>query len=250
MIEREFVEQKMKEFHIQEFISSNLSRVGYSHCKLQRTPLGEKIVIYASRPGLIVGRGGANINRLTKTLKKKFNLENPQIEINEVENVNLDPDIIAERIANSLERYGTTRFKGVGHKTMADVMRAGALGVEILISGKIPSTRAKNWRFYMGYLKKCGDIAQSGVLVSQKFALLKSGIVGIKVSIMPPDIELTDKIQLVSERKETVEETDESAMPEAAPETKPKRKEDSTAAGAEAPAETKDDEKQGPARDE
>ena len=68
MIERKFVAQRLKEFQIQEYISKNLSKVGHSHTKMQRTPLGEKVVIYASRPGLIVGRKGSNIQQLTKTL--------------------------------------------------------------------------------------------------------------------------------------------------------------------------------------
>ena len=209
MIERKFIAQKMKEFQILEFITNNLKRVGHSYTKLQRTPLGEKIIIYASRPGLIVGRKGQSIKNLTKTLKKKFDLENPQIEINEVENINLDAQIVAERIASLLERFGTTKFKGIGHKTMSDVMNAGAFGIEIIISGKIPSSRAKSWRFYQGYLKKCGDIALDGVLKAYSIAKLKSGIVGIQVKIMPPSIKLPDDIQLSETKIEVTEEIPE-----------------------------------------
>ncbi|MCX8147624.1 MAG: 30S ribosomal protein S3, partial [Candidatus Woesearchaeota archaeon] len=188
MIEREFVAAKKIEYQIQEFISENLKGVGLSHIKMQRTPLGEKIIIYASRPGLIIGGGGTNIKKLTKMLKKKFGLENPQIEISEVENVNLIAAVIAERIATSLEKYGLMRFKGIGHKAMTDVLSAGAKGVEILISGKIPSARARTWRFYQGYLKKCGNPALELVDTAYEIANLKSGIVGIKVSIMPPNV--------------------------------------------------------------
>jgi len=181
MIERSFVSQQFKEYMIQEFISENLKKVGHSHTKMIRTPLGEKIVIYTSRPGLIVGRKGQNIKKLTKTLKKKFNLEDPQIEISEVENIHLDPQIVAEKIANSLERYGTARFKGIGHKVISEVMNAGAAGIEIVISGKIPSARAKRWRFNYGYLKKCGNIAKEGVRKAYSEAQLKSGTVGVQI---------------------------------------------------------------------
>ena len=226
MIERKFVAQKIKEFQIQEFIEQNLKKVGHSHTKLVKTPLGEKIIIFASRPGLVVGRKGENIKRLTKILKRKFELENPQIEISEIENPNLDAQIVAERIANSLERFGTQKFKGVGHKTMSDVMNAGALGVEILISGKIPSARAKSWRFYQGYLKKCGEPAlQVRKAITQ--AQLKAGTVGIQVSIMPPDAILPDRIKVIKgiaaeepktteakeEKKETTEKKKEARKP-------------------------------------
>lgn len=206
MIEREFVAQKVKEYNIKKYIEGKLSGVGISQIKLKKIPLGEKIIIYTSRPSLLVGSKGANIRDLTKVLKKEFKLENPQIEINEVKDIYLDANVVAERIAGSLERFGSARFKGIGHKTMENVLSAGALGVEVIISGKIPGARAKSWRFYQGYLKKCGDVAIAGVRKSKKIALLKSGIIGIQVSIMPPDLVLPDTIELVKQPIREVEE--------------------------------------------
>jgi len=211
MIERQFVNQNLKEFRIQEYISATLGKVGHSHTKLQKTPLGEKIIVYASRPGLVVGRKGMNIKKLTTTLKKEFGLENPQIEINEVENINLDAQIVAERIVSSLEKFGTQRFKGVGHKVIQDVMNSGALGVEVLISGKVPSSRAKTWRFYNGYLKKCGDVADTMVDVAESQALLKTGVVGVKVKIMLPGTVLPDKIHIREEEDDEKESKTEVA---------------------------------------
>ena len=206
MIEREFVKQKKVEYQIQEFVSNSLKNVGHSHTKLQKTPLGEKIIVFASRPGLIVGKEGKNIKKLTMELKKKFKLENPQIEISEVENVNLDAMIVAERIASEIERYGISRFKGIGHKVMTDVMGAGAMGIEIVMSGKIPSSRAKSWRFYQGYLKKCGDIALTGIDKAYSSAQLKTGTVGIQVRIMPPNTKLPDRVKIHSPAASVKEE--------------------------------------------
>ena len=200
MIERKFVAQNKKEFQIREYISATVGKAGLSNVKLQRTPLGEKILISASRPGLIVGRAGSNITRLTHELKSKFDLENPQIEIEEVSDPNLDANIIAEGIVNSLERFGPARFKGIGHKAMSDVMSAGGLGVEIFISGKIPSSRAKSWRFYQGYLKKCGDVVESGISKAYATANLKTGAIGVQVRIMPPTTRLPDKIKILDEQ--------------------------------------------------
>jgi small subunit ribosomal protein S3 len=230
MIERKFISQNMKEFLVKDYLFKELSRVGLSDVTLHRTPLGEKIVIVASRPGLIVGKGGGNITRLTRDLKEKFGLENPQIEIEEVRNPRSDAAITAEMIANSLERFGSARFKGVGHKAMSDVLDSGALGVEILISGKIPSSRAKTWRFYQGYLKKCGDISVSGVNTSIQAAKLKSGVVGVQVKIMPSTTVLPDKITirenaLVDEEPAEKTETPESKTEKAeAKETKEVKK--------------------------
>jgi small subunit ribosomal protein S3 len=206
MIERDFVSRKKKEFQIQEFIKNSLRGVGLSHTKIQRTPLGEKIIISASRPGLIIGSGGSNIKKLTAQLKKEFGLENPQIEINEIQNTSLVAAVVAEKIAITLEKYGTMRFKGTGHKAMAEVLSSGGRGVEILISGKIPSSRARVWRFYQGYLKKCGHAAQTLVDKAYAVANLKSGIVGIQVSIMPPDVRLPDDVRYIEAVEPVVEE--------------------------------------------
>lgn len=221
MIERKFVAQKFKEFQIQEYITQSLKNVGHSHTKMIKTPLGERIIIYASRPGLIVGKKGQNIKQLTKTLRKRFDMENPQIEISEVENPNLDANIVAEKIVDALEKFGSEKFKAIGHKIMADVMRAGALGIEIVVSGKVPSARAKSWRFYSGYLKKCGDIAIEGVRKADAQAKLKTGIIGVKIRIMPPDLKLPDDIELIDEKEIKVE--DVHKLKEETPKEKPKR---------------------------
>lgn len=223
MIERGFVAQKTKEYYIKRYVESKLARSGISSIKLKKIPLGEKIIISTSRPSLIVGSRGSNIRELTKDLKREFNLENPQIEINEIKEVFLDPAIVAEKIATSMERFGSARFKSIGHKIMENIIKSGALGVEIVISGKIPSSRAKSWRFNLGYLKKSGDASLEGVRKFKTSALLKSGVVGIKVSIMPPDLVLPDRIQLreelpgqevsISEEKRETEEKSKRKKP-------------------------------------
>ncbi len=220
MIERTFIAQRTREYFIRKYVKDKLGNVGISSITVKKIPLGEKIVINTSRPSLIVGSKGSNIRSLTKALKDKFKLENPQIEINEIKNIFLDANVVAERIVSSLERFGSARFKGIGHKTMENVMNAGALGVEITVSGKVPSARARSWRFYTGYLKKCGDVALS-VCTAKKSALLKSGIIGIKVSIMPPDIVLPDKTTILEEPEPTVEEAKKEKKPAA---KKPTRK--------------------------
>ncbi len=223
MIERQFVAQKTKEYYIKRYIENKLNRAGISGIKLQKIPLGEKIILTTSRPSLVIGSKGANIKELTQTLKKDFKLENPQIEINEVKDVFLDANVVAERIASSLERFGSARFKGVGHKTMSNVIAAGALGIELIISGKIPGARARSWRFYQGYLKKCGDVAVSGVRSAQTTALLKTGIIGIKVSIMPPDLILPDYVEILDEPIQVTESIKEEKT-KAAKKTKTPRK--------------------------
>ena len=213
MIERDLVRQKKREFQVMSYISNNLKNVGHSSTEIQRTPLGDKVIIRTSRPGLIVGRKGQNISKLTENLKKRFKLENPQVEISEVENPDLDANIVAERISSTLERFGSNRFKGVMHKTMSSVLEAGAVGIEIRMSGKLPSSRAKSWRVYGGNLKKCGDAALTNVRKAKIHAKLKSGVVGIQVRILPPGVLMPDTLSLAKEEPEPAEEVAKKEEP-------------------------------------
>jgi len=199
MIERQFVKEKMKEYQIHEFISQEVSGAGHSKTLIKKTPMGDKVIIYAAKPGLVVGRKGEKIRSMTLALKKRFGLENPQLEIEEIAEPTLDASVVAERIVKSLERFGTQRFKKVAHQSLESTMRAKALGIEILITGKIPGARAKRWRFWQGYMKKSGSVSQKDVDKCKTFAVLKSGVVGVVVRILKPDTILPDDVSFLEE---------------------------------------------------
>lgn len=229
MIERQIINQNMKEHLVKEYLAKELSKTGYSHTEIKRTPLGEKVVIFTTRPGLVVGKKGDNIKRLTIALKNRFKMENPQIEIGEVSNPNLDASYMADKIVSTLERFGSKRFKSIGYRSLQEIMDGGAIGAEVVISGKVPSARARSWRFKAGYIKKSGDIAQNKVQKQCAQANLKSGIVGVKVLIMTPDIVLPDKITFKTivkpEEKRKVEEPKAEIKPEKTKkEVEPKKK--------------------------
>ncbi len=205
MIERKFIAEKMREFLVNDYLHKELGPGKYSSFEIKRTPLGERIVIYTARPGLIVGKGGDNIKDLTRVLKTKFKMENPQIEVAEISNPNLDAQTMAEQIVTVLEKFGPKRFKSVGYKTLQRIIDAGAMGSEINIGGRgLPGARAKTWRFYAGYLKKSGDVSMSKVAYGEATANLKSGSIGIKVRILPPNTILPDRLKLKDLDKMTV----------------------------------------------
>ncbi|MDP3728812.1 MAG: 30S ribosomal protein S3 [bacterium] len=206
MIERKFVSEKMREFLVNQYLYKELGPGKYSSFEIKRTPLGERIIIYTARPGLIVGKGGENIRDLTKVFKTKFKMENPQIEVAEISNPNLDAQTMAEQIVTTLERFGPKRFKSVGYKTLQRIIDAGAMGAEIGIGGRgLPGARAKSWRFYAGYLKKSGDISMSFVAYGMATANLKSGSIGVKVRILPPGTILPDRLTLIDQTKMTIQ---------------------------------------------
>lgn len=203
MIERQILAQKLKEKQIEDFVFSYLGRLSCSHVKMQRTPLGEKIIVHTSRPGLIVGKKGANIKAMTHYLKANFGMENPQIEVEEIINPALDAASVARTLISGFQRFGPKRFKAMAYKALEEALKAGASGIEVVISGRgVPGERAKSWRFSAGYLKKSGDISASFMDRCYENCDLKSGTIGIKVSILHSDIVLPDKMRLKTKEQD------------------------------------------------
>ena len=198
MEERNIVKFKKEEFAVREYIKKSLGKGKISKVKIEYTPVGEKIIISTNKPGLIIGRGGEKIMELTTVLKTKFKLENPHIEIDEILKPEFDAQLMADDIALGLERFGPIKFKVLSYRALDRIMKAGALGVEIRLNGKLPSSRAKKWRFAQGYLKKTGDSAKV-VDRAQARAETKPGTVGIKVAILSPTAILKDKIDITDE---------------------------------------------------
>ncbi len=212
MEERKTVQFKKDEFTMKERIKEKIGKGKVSRVKISYTPVGEKITISTDKPGLIIGRGGEKIDELTKMLKREFKLENPHIEIDEITNPEFDSQLIADDIALSLERMGPLKFKVIAYRSLQRIMKAGAMGAEIRLGGKLPSSRAKSWRFAQGYLKKTGDSAKV-VDKAQAKSQTKPGTVGIKVSILPPNSELKDRVkvdeELIAKLRKNIEEAEE-----------------------------------------
>lgn len=193
MEEKKFVVFKKEELRVKEYIKRALGKGKISNVSIEYTPVGEKIIIATSKPGLVIGRKGEKIEELTRFIKKRFKFDNPHVEIREITIPLLDAQLVADEIAVSLERLGSLKFKVIAYKMLQEIMRAGAAGVEILLSGKLPSERARSWRFSEGYLKKTGDTAK---VVDGAMAQAKTmpGIVGIQVRILRPDAPIHDRI--------------------------------------------------------
>lgn len=220
MDEKKFMGFKEEELGIKEYIKKSLGKGRISDVSVEYTPVGEKIIVSTNRPGLVIGRKGEKINELTRVLKTRFKLDNPHIEIDEIENQDLDAQLVADSIAFNLERRGSLKFKLISYRTLKNIMSAGALGTELVLSGKLPSDRARTWRFTQGYLKKTGEPSK---VVEKAIAQAKTqqGIVGIKVSILPPNAAIHDKIVVDEELRNRIVE---SFVEEEIPKKKTKKK--------------------------
>jgi small subunit ribosomal protein S3 len=192
---KHFITESVKRTEIDEFLQKKLERAGYGGVAISKTPLGTHIVIYAMRPGLVIGRGGETIRDLAGVLEEKFKVPNPQISVSEIEIPELNAYVVGCRVASALQRG--VHFRRAGFWSLNQVMEAGALGAEIVISGKLRTERARFEKFRAGYLVKCGDPSLTYMQKAEIHVQLKPGIFGIRVRIMPPDTVFPDKIRIV-----------------------------------------------------
>jgi small subunit ribosomal protein S3 len=192
---KHFITESIKKTEIDEFLQKKLERAGYGGVTISKTPLGTHIVVYAMRPGLVIGRGGETIRELASILEEKFKVSNPQISVSEIEIPELNAYVVATRVAGALQRG--VHFRRAGFWSLNQVMEAGALGAEIVISGKLRTERARYEKFKAGYLVKCGDPSIKYMQRAAVHVQLKPGIFGVRVKIMPPDAIFPDKIKIV-----------------------------------------------------
>ena len=109
---RNVVKNNFRNLELDEFLSTSLKDAGYGDVEIQRTPIGTRITLYVTRPGLVIGRKGSGIKELTSKLEEKFGLTNPQISVQEVSIPELNPKIMCNRIAQLIERG--TAFRRAG----------------------------------------------------------------------------------------------------------------------------------------
>jgi small subunit ribosomal protein S3 len=175
------MKNNFRNMELNEYLSSSLSEAGYGGAEVQKTPIGTKITLFVIRPGLVIGRKGSGIRDLTSRLEQQFNLENAQVSVTEVTKPELNPHIMANRIAQLIERG--TAFRRASLWTINTIMGAGAMGVEITISGKLRGERAHFEKHSAGTIPKSGKVAEEVVRSSTKSILTKMGLVGIKLKI-------------------------------------------------------------------
>ncbi len=192
VIESKFIDNPIERYKVMKFLETELDRAGVANIEIQRTPVVTRIAIEVLNPGRVIGKKGKTINALTETLKKKFKLDNPQISVVEVTNPALEPALVAKKASKYIEMG--KKVRAVLHFLLKDIMRNGALGAEIIASGKIGAkgARSKRLRVADGYIPKAGEPAR---LVNEAHvsANTKSGIIGVFVRITPPGTVFPDK---------------------------------------------------------
>ena len=190
-IHKYFVKEAARRAEIDEYLSQELKRAGYSRLEMTKTPLGTRLVVYAAKPGLVIGRRGQSIRDLTQILEQRFGVENPQVSVATIDAPELDPKVVASQIAMALQRG--IHFRRAAYWALQRTIEAGALGVEIAIRGKLTTDRARYEKYRAGYLPAVGEAVSKILRTAVVDTQLKQGLFGISVRLMPPNVALPDR---------------------------------------------------------
>ena len=166
---------------LNDFLRERIKDAGFSKIDISKTPTGTKIVLHVTRPGIVIGRKGVGIKELTEKIEKDFGYKNPQISVEEIPKAELSPSVMCNRMAAHLERG--TAFRRATMWTMNQIMEAGAMGVQIRISGKLRGDRSAFEKHAQGILPRAGNYAKN--IVSEDIVHTKTamGLIGIKIRI-------------------------------------------------------------------
>nr|AKQ01760.1 30S ribosomal protein S3P [uncultured euryarchaeote Rifle_16ft_4_minimus_25120] len=192
--DKRIIVENVRRVLLREYLMKETRRAGFGGLDIQRTPMGTRITLLAERPGLVIGRKGSAIKSLTEAVERQFRFDNPQIEVQEVEHPALNAQIMAEKLANALERGW--HFRRAGHSTVRRIMEAGGKGCLVIIAGKLTGQRHRTVKFKAGHIKYCGEPRNLWMGLGFASAKLKPGIIGVTVEIMNPRAKLPDEIEI------------------------------------------------------
>ncbi|MBN2335324.1 30S ribosomal protein S3 [Candidatus Bathyarchaeota archaeon] len=191
---KRIIQDSIERVKVDELLLDEYEQAGYGGIQLTKTPLGAQINLFAMRPGRVIGKRGRAIKKASERLEFELGLPNPQITVVEIEVPEMNPQIMASRVANALERG--VHFRRAIFWSLRRIMDSGALGCEVILKGPLRSARSRFEKVVEGYVPKSGDPALTYVRSATMHVKMKRGVLGVTVRIVPPDAKFPDKVNL------------------------------------------------------
>ena len=190
---------------LNDFLREEIKEAGFHKVDISKTPSGTKIILHVTRPGIVIGRKGVGIKQLTEKVESDFGFKNPQISVEEIPTAELSPNVMCNRLAAHIERG--TAFRRATMWTLNQIMEAGAMGVQIIISGKLRGDRSAFEKHTRGILPRAGNYAKNIVSEDITHTKTKMGLIGIKIRIaMKEKLVPEFKFKISSEQKSKTED--------------------------------------------
>jgi small subunit ribosomal protein S3 len=200
---------------LKEYLKTAIKESGFSHVDISKTPTGTRVVLHVTRPGIVIGRKGTGIRELTEKLEKDFGLKSPQIAVNEITEPELTSSVMCNRLASLIERG--TAFRRATMWTLQQIMNAGALGVQITVSGKLRGDRSSFEKHSAGILPRAGHKATLAVDEDNVHVPTPMGYIGVRIRIARKeryitDFELKGKEELAAQERRLAKEREEAEV--------------------------------------
>ena len=193
--QKAFINRNLQYIQVNEYLNRELKLAGQGKIEIHKTPMGHRVIIHAVRLGMVIGRRGRNIRKITDALEHIYGLETPQLEVRDLDNPRLNARVMAARLISQIQKG--FHFRRAGYALVRRIMSANARGCEISIKGKLTSQRARTEVFREGFVAKCGEPAAIYVDEAVLEVTLKQGVIGVHVKIMQPEAVLPDDAQLI-----------------------------------------------------
>ena len=175
-----FADSLEEDVNIRKYISYRLPNAGISNVEINRTSKKVSVTIYTSRPGIVIGRGGEEVNKLKKELRELTNKKDAQINISEVKRPELNASLVGLNICQQLKKK--ISYRRVINKAMQATMRMGANGIRINIAGRLGGVEIARSEKYSD-----GSVPLHTLRANIDYALSEAqtayGIIGVKVWI-------------------------------------------------------------------
>ena len=185
---------------LNDFLREEIKESGFHRVEISKTPSGTKITLFVTRPGIVIGRKGVGIKQLTEKVESDFGFKNPQISVEEIPKAELSPSVMCNRLASHIERG--TAFRRATMWTLNQIMEAGAMGVQITISGKLRGDRSAFEKHTRGILPRAGNYAKDIVSEDVTHTKTPMGLIGIKIRIARKEKVVPEfKLKGLSEQK-------------------------------------------------
>ena len=187
---------------LNDFLREEIKEAGFHKVEIAKTPTGTKIVLYVTRPGIVIGRKGTGIKALTERIESDFKFKNPQIAVEEIAKAELSPSVMCNRMSAHIERG--TAFRRATVWTINQIMEAGAMGVQITISGKLRGDRSAFEKHTQGILPRAGEHAKNIVDEDIVHVETPMGLIGIRIRIAQKD-KVIPEFKLNKSKEKTME---------------------------------------------
>ncbi|MBI1425107.1 MAG: 30S ribosomal protein S3 [Gammaproteobacteria bacterium] len=182
---KEYANYLNSDIKVREFLKDKLSQASVSKIQIERTAGNANITIYTARPGLVIGKKGEDIERLRQEVTKMMKLPVVHINIEEIRKPELDAQLVAEGIAQQLERR--IMFRRAMKRAVTNTLRLGALGVKVCVAGRLNGAEIARTEWYREGRVPLHTLRAD---IDYGFAEAKTtyGIIGVKVWIFKGEV--------------------------------------------------------------